>query len=130
MLTATTALLMLVRLTGAILIVLGLLFWTGNALTLIPVHMLLGLLLVLLLWVLTFLAARAGLGVGLVALAALWGFVVIALGMTQTQLLPGDAHWVIQVLHLLVGLVALGLADRLARGIKEAKQAPVPAPQP
>jgi hypothetical protein len=35
--------------------------------------------------------------------------------MTQAQLLPGSFHWIIQVLHLLVGIVALGLADSLAR---------------
>ena len=38
----------------------------------------------------------------------------MGLGLTQSQLLPGDAHWVVQVLHLLVGLVAMGLAQDLA----------------
>jgi len=35
-----------VRVLGSVLIVLGVLFWTGNALALIPVRMLLGILLV------------------------------------------------------------------------------------
>ena len=116
--TATTIIQMLIRLLGLIMLVLGLLFWTGNALALIPVHMLLGIALVLLLWVQAALAARAGAGAGLVALAAVWGLVVVALGMTQTRLLPGDFHWVIRVLHLLVGLAAIGLAERLAGKIK------------
>jgi hypothetical protein len=30
----------------------------------------------------------------------------------------GSAHWVIQVLHLLVGLIAMGIGDNLARRIK------------
>jgi hypothetical protein len=120
---------MLVRLIGLIMIVLGLLFWTGNALTLIPIHMLLGIVLVLLLWTLAVVAMRAGVQRGLVALAILWGLIVLALGMTQTQLLPGDAHWVIRVLHLLVGLGALGLAERLAANIKQA-QAPALVAQP
>ena len=46
---------------------------------------------------------------GLVALAAVWGLIVPILGVMQTQLLPGGAHWVIEVIHLLVGLVAIGL---------------------
>jgi hypothetical protein len=116
--TATTVIQMLIRLAGLIMIALGLLFWTGNALALIPVHMLLGIVLVILLWVQAGLAARAGVGVGMVALAFVWGLVVVALGMTQTGLLPGDFHWVIKALHLVVGIAALGLADRLAAEIK------------
>ena len=116
--TATTVIQMLVRLIGVVMILLGLLFWTGNALTLIPIHMLLGIVLVLLLWALAVMALLAGAPRGLAALAIVWGLIVPILGMTQTQLLPGDAHWVIRVLHLLVGLVALGLAERLAVRIK------------
>lgn len=103
-----------VRPIGVALLALGLLFWANLARALVPVHMLLGLLLVLLLWVQAVLARRAGVGRGLVALAATWGLVVPTLGLTQARQLPGDAHWVIQLLHLLVGLVALGLVERLA----------------
>jgi len=109
---------MLVRVVGPIMIILGVLFWTGNALMLIPLHMLLGLVVVLLLWALAALAAFARVPAGVVAFAAVWGLVVPALGVTQTGLLPGDLHWIIQVLHLAVGLVALVLADRLGRRIK------------
>jgi hypothetical protein len=111
---ATTVALMVVRVTGAVQIVTGLLFWTGNALALLPVHLLSGVGLVLALWALAVLAARAGVGGGRAALAGLWGALVVGLGLTQSQLLPGDAHWVVQVLHLLVGLVAMGLAQDLA----------------
>jgi hypothetical protein len=113
---------MLIRLIGVIMIILGLLFWTGNALTLIPVHMLLGLLLVLLLWALSFLGVRAGMQIGFVALVIVWSLILPALGMTQNQLLPGTWHWIIQVLHLLVGVGALGIAERLAGRIKSAER--------
>ena len=108
---------MLVRVLGVIQIVLGVLFWTGNTLTLVPVHMLAGLLIVLVLWVLAALALWTRAAVGLGALALLWGLVVVALGVTQTGLVPGDLHWLVQVAHLLVGLAALGLAERLSRRI-------------
>ena len=39
------------RVCGALAVILGLLFWSGYALNLIPIHMLLGLLVVLSLWV-------------------------------------------------------------------------------
>jgi hypothetical protein len=112
-----TVALWLVRLTGLFQIVTGLLFWTGNALPLLPVHMLSGLVLVLALWTIAFLALRGGGGPGLVALSVLWGLLVVALGVTQTQLLPGELHWIIQVLHLLVGLVAMALAGAMVRRI-------------
>jgi hypothetical protein len=115
---ATTVLQTLVRLSGLTLIVLGMLFWTGHALTLIPVHMLVGFVLVLSLWALAVLAARAGVHPGLVILAMLWGGLVPVLGLTQDRLLLGDAHWMIQVLHLLVGLGAIGQAEGLAARIR------------
>jgi len=118
MTTATTILQMLVRLAGLILIVLGVLFWTDHALTLVPVHMLVGFVLVFSLWALAVRAARTGVHPGLVALAIVWGFIVPVLGLTQERLLPGDAHWVVQVLHLLVGLGAIGQAEGLAARIK------------
>jgi hypothetical protein len=116
--TTVTVLLTLVRIIGSIMIVLGVLFWTGNATALIPIHMLLGVTLVLLLWTLAVIGAVARVDVGLVAVALIWGLIVPILGVTQTRLLPGPAHWLIQTLHLLVGLVAIGLAGRLASAIR------------
>jgi hypothetical protein len=116
---ATTTAQMLVRTFGVIQLVLGGLFWTGNALDLVPLHMLVGFLLVLGLWTLAALAARAGVRPTLVALAAVWGLIVSILGLNQDQLLVGSAHWVIEVLHLLVGLGAIGQAEGLAARIRE-----------
>ena len=118
MLGTTTVAQMLVRICGLLLIILGIFFWTGHALSLIPIHMLLGLVLVISLWVLAGIGARAKVGGGFVALVALWGIIVLALGMTQTRLMPGSAHWVIRVLHLLVGLAAIRLGEVLAQKIK------------
>ena len=35
--------------------------------------------------------------------------------MTQDTLLPGDAHWIIRVVHLVFGLVAISLVEVLVR---------------
>jgi hypothetical protein len=121
--TAVTTLQLLMRLTFAVLIVLGILFWTGTARQLVPIHTMLGALFVVLLWVIAGMAARAHVGAGLVAFAIVWGLIVLALGMTQTRLLVGGAHWVIQVLHLLVAMAAIGIAERLARASKEPRVA-------
>ena len=52
-----------------------------------------------------------------VIMAVLWGFIVLVLGMTQTQIFPGSAHWVVRVIHLLVGVGAIAQGERLARAI-------------
>jgi hypothetical protein len=114
--TAIKVLQMVIRLDGAVMIILGLVFWSGHALTLIPVHTWLGFLLVVSLWAQALLAARSGVQPVLAVVAIVWGLIVVILGMTQTTLLPGPSHWVIQVLHLLVGVGAIGLGETLARG--------------
>jgi hypothetical protein len=119
-----TAIQMAIRAVGVVEIVLGLLFWTGNALGLVDLHQLLGILLVLGLWTMAALAHRAGVPAGLVAAAALWGLVVPIVGLTQRELLPGSAHWVIQVIHLLLGIGLLALAESLATRAKS-RLAPV-----
>ena len=116
---ATTAAQMLVRVTFVVQLALGVVFWTGNALDLVPLHQTIGFLLVFGLWTLAALAARAGVRPPRVALAAVWGLVMPVLGLTQTRLLVGSAHWLIEVLHLLVGVGAIGLAENLAARVKE-----------
>ena len=118
---AATALLMLFRLAWVILLFLGLAFWWGRALRFVPVHMLVGVVVVLLLWALAALAAGAHVRSRAIPLAALWGVFVLVLGLTQTRLMTGSAHWVIRVLHLLVGIGAILLAERLAAKMKRAR---------
>lgn len=106
---------LVVRVVGIVMIVLGLIIWTGKADGLIPVHMLVGLVLVVALWTVAYGAYRAGARPGLVALTAAWGLFLPALGVTQHGIMPGDTHWVVQVVHVLAGLVAIGLAEALGR---------------
>lgn len=115
--TATSVLQWIVRLAGITLIVLGILFWLGRALSLLPVHMAVGLVLVLAMLALAGIAARAGVRPGLIALTVVWALVLPVFGVTQTRILPGSAHWVVRVLHLIVGLGALRLAEVVATGV-------------
>jgi hypothetical protein len=101
---------------------LGLLFWTRHALSLLPLHMAAGLVLVLGLWILAALGARRGVPGWLVAVAACWGVLVITLGVTQMRLLPGSFHWVVRVAHLLVGIGAVWLAERIGRHLAASRR--------
>ncbi|HXX40215.1 MAG TPA: hypothetical protein VEP50_19025 [bacterium] len=115
---AVTALQMLIRLVWVVQVVLGMLLWAGRALRFLPVHMLVGVVFVLLLWMLSALVMAGRVRTGLTPLTVLWGALTLALGLTQTRLMIGGAHWVVQVLHLLVGIGGIVLAERLAAKVK------------
>src|SRR5579875_500213 len=108
---------MLIRLAWRVLIVLGLLFWTGHALNLILVHMDTGVVFVLLLWILAALAI----------LTVIWGLLVAAFGMAMPRLLAGGNPWPIGVAHLLIGIVAIGLAEMLSARMKRKQRTGAPA---
>src|SRR5262245_36547461 len=111
---AATGLRWLIRLLALFQIALGLSFWSGNLLNLLPLHMAGGALLVLSLWILALLGAWARIPLGPVALALLWGALVLWLGLNQSGILADEWHWVVRVVHLLVGLGAVGQSERLA----------------
>jgi hypothetical protein len=119
-----TAIQMAIRTAFVVQLALGLAFWTGNALGLVDLHQLIGILIVLGLWTQAALAARAGVQPAMVAAAAVLGLIAIVVGLTQRDLLVGSAHVVIEVLHLLLGVGAVGLAESLATRAK-ARLAPV-----
>jgi hypothetical protein len=113
-----TAIQMAIRTAFVVQLALGLAFWTGNALGLVDLHQLIGILIVLGLWTQAALAVRAGVQPGMAAAAVVLGLIVIVVGLTQRDLLGGSAHIVIEVLHLLLGVGAVGLAEGLATRAK------------
>lgn len=115
----------LISLLGIALLVLGILFWTGHALSLVNVHMMLGGLFVICMWVLAVLGFLTPGNRGFALLVLVWGLIVPALGALQVGVLPGSDHWVIQVVHLLVGIIAMGLGHALARRLGRAADAAV-----
>jgi hypothetical protein len=102
-----------VRATGLVMLVLGLLIWTGIADAIVPIHMLIGLVLAVALWTTAYLALRAGAKPALPAVAIAWGLFMVLYGATQKNILPADGHTAVQVVHLLVGIVAIGLGEAL-----------------
>lgn len=94
----------------------GLGFWTRLVPEpgLVVVHMLLGLIVVAALWALGLLQAVRGGSLGLTFGTFLLGLVVAIFGLTQQHILPTSAHWIIQVIHLLLGISAIGLGEMCA----------------
>jgi hypothetical protein len=107
----------LISLSGLALLLLGTLFWFGRALALLSLHIELGVVLVLCLWLLCALALRTRVSKGFILLVLGWSLLTPAFGVLQLRLLPGPYHWVIQVLHLAIGFAAVGLGQGLARRV-------------
>lgn len=105
---------------GVIQLILGALFWSGIGQNLVPVHATVGAILVLTLWTEAYFAARAGAPRGLVAITVVWGLIVPVFGIMQTGILSGSLHWIVQVIHLLLGLTAMALASILANTTRRA----------
>lgn len=107
----------IVRVAGTLQLLLGALFWTGHAYSYVPVHIVTGSVIVLTLWLVAALALIARTRRGLAVFALLWGVALPAYGMWQATLLVGPMHWIVRVLHLLMGLAAMALAGMLGQAI-------------
>jgi hypothetical protein len=109
---------MTVRAAGLIQIVLGIIVWTGRADALTAVHILIGLILVLALWVLAVAGGLSGVSWGLAGAALVWGIITVVFGLSQTHIDNGNTHWIIQVAHLLVGIIAIGLGEMIGARLR------------
>lgn len=107
----------IVRVAGTLQLVLGALFWTGHAYSFLPLHIVSGVVIVLTLWTVAVLALVARTRRGLALFGLLWGLALPAFGMQQAAILVGPMHWIIRVLHLLMGLAAMALAGMLGQAI-------------
>jgi len=95
---------------GLLALILGLLIWIAGASNLIQMHMLLGLLAVAALWVIGIGQALFKGGSWPIAICALIvGAIMVLLGWNQSALMVGPFHWVIQIVHLVLGLLVIGL---------------------
>ncbi|MEJ3658486.1 hypothetical protein WEH80_36560 [Actinomycetes bacterium KLBMP 9759] len=120
--TATLVLMWIVRVAGVVQILLGLSIWIGVGTQFFSFHIPNGILIVGCLWALAALAMIRRGPPALVGFAFIWGLALPAFGIAQADMLVGPWHWVIQVVHLLMGLIALGTADALAKHLRTARR--------
>jgi hypothetical protein len=109
-----------VRLVGVLQLIMGLLIWFTNAFGMINPHTLLGVLLVAAMLVVAAVSTQLGAPIGMAAGLAVLAIIILAFGMTQATILPGDYHVIIQVLHPLVGLAGVGLSEAICARVKRA----------
>src|SRR5215475_12292746 len=97
---------------------LGLLHWFFR-ISFIEFHMLFGLLLTLTLLITGIVAVFTKGLRALGAIAIVFALIVPVFGITQMQILVGDFHWLIRVAHLLVGVAAVSLTERIGGQVKQ-----------
>jgi len=111
----------IVGLAGLCALVLGLFIWIAHS-DLTDIHMLFGLLVTLGLLVMSIIALTArGLRIwGMVGIV--YGIIVLIFGVSQSTMLVGHLHWLIQTLHLLVGIGAIVLTGALGARYRALKR--------
>lgn len=105
----------------ALNLILGLLFWFGVAEPrwLVLIHMLVGILFVAAVWLLGLAQGLQKNGsLGLVIGTFAVGLIIAIFGLLQQSLLPNSAHWVIQVIHLLLAVAGIGIGEAAAARYK------------
>src|SRR5260370_38963308 len=102
---------MVLRVAVLAALVLGILFWTGNADGLQLFHIVLGILVVLSLWVIGIAQVLRGGSFGLALATFVEGFLVALVGLFQTRWLIGPNHWIIYVIHLILVLADISLGE-------------------
>lgn len=116
--TAARVFKIVIRFCGGGAVLLGLGFWAGLGGPVLPLHLVFGVTLVLSLSAVAGMswatAVRTRLGVAVFLLAP----VVLLLGFGQAAILAGPSHWVIQVVHFVVGLLAAVLGVVLASAVQ------------
>ena len=105
--------LMVLRIAVLFNLITGIIFWTGNADPLQIVHIVVGIIAVLALWTLGIMQGLRGGNYGLTAAAIVVGLLLALVGLFQTGWLTGSNHWIIQVIHLLLGIAAIGLGEMI-----------------
>lgn len=110
-----TAARMTTRVTFLIQLLLGIGLWTGRFDVVKPVHIVIGVIFVLGTWAVALLSMRAGGNAVLAGGIVAWGVLLGVFGLPQESILSTGPHWIVQVLHLVVAMVAIGLSEMLAR---------------
>jgi hypothetical protein len=108
---------------GALALISGLLIWAGITLNLVSMHMLLGFLSVAALWIVGIGQALSTGGSWTIAACAIAiGALTAYVGLYQSTWMIGPFHWVIQAIHLLLGILTIGLGHVAAARQSRPKQ--------
>jgi hypothetical protein len=107
----------LTRIAGVLALLLGVLIGRVGLTWLPRLHITLGLVVVVALALVAISGLFARLKPALPVIALVWAGATAYIGYTQTGLVTGGSHWIVEVLHALLGLGAIGLGDAIGARI-------------
>lgn len=117
-----TALRWVARLDGIGALILGIVLWTGS-LGFLKIHILTGFIMSVTMLLIGLLGLFARVKPTLPIIAIAWAPLLPYVGFAQLKLFPGAIHVVVEVIHLLIGICAIGIAEALAAKIKRQARA-------
>lgn len=113
----------ILRITFLVSLVLGLMLWSGRGYEYLRLHMWLGFAITFALLLLAVIALIARVKPVLPVIAFLWAALLPVIGIAQLKIMPGPNHWVIRVIHLLLGIGSIGLGEVINKRIKQLRAA-------
>jgi hypothetical protein len=96
-------------------LLLGITLWLGRGYSLLRLHMWLGFIVAFALLAIVVLSLLAKVKPALPIISLLWAVALPVVGIAQLHVMPGGNHWIIQIIHLILALGAIGLAEALAK---------------
>lgn len=115
-------LLMIVRVGGLVALIGGSIYWMngGEAESLPVLHIILGGIVTVALFILTYQTQHAGVSKPLIILATIWTLGLPIWGLIQKNIFPVGYLWIAQILHVLCAIGSIGIAEIL--GAKTSKK--------
>jgi uncharacterized protein YqgC (DUF456 family) len=117
-----TALRWVARLDGLAALILGIILWTGSSSAgSLKIHILTGFVMTITLLLVGLMGFFSRIKPALPGIAIVWAILLPYVGFAQLKLMPGASHVVIEIVHLLIGICAIGLVE--ATGAKITREA-------
>lgn len=111
-----------IRIAGLCALVLGASYWFGPGIAPLSLHMTLGGIVALVLAILAVWALFARVRIPAAIAALLWAVVTVLVGTMQDWWVGAGSHRVIEVIHPLLGIGAIGLAEMLGSAIRKVRK--------
>jgi len=108
----------ILRIAFVISFVLGCALWAGRGYAYLQFHMWLGFIITFTLLAIVILSLIARVKPALPLIALLWAVALPFFGIAQLRLMPGPNHWIVRIVHLILGLGAIGLGESLSKRLR------------
>jgi uncharacterized membrane protein YczE len=108
----------ILRIAFLIAFILGCALWSGHGYAYLQFHMWLGFIITFALLAIVILSLIARMKPALPLIAFLWAVALPVFGIAQLKIMPGPNHWIPRVLHLILGLGAIGLGESLSKKVR------------